>query len=174
LDYLTNKVIESADNLKKLWRTTDELLHRSTRLQRSDKECARFATGFSEFFVDKLRRIREAVVAEQTSLSLCTDARPERAQSGPSLTCFTSTTPDEVISVARRIRSKSLPLDILPTSLLKSSITAFAPAIAKLVNLSLTAEKMPPCLKVAQVLPLFKKNGVSTRQTWRIIDRSLT
>jgi len=53
--------------------------------------------------------------------------------------------------------SKSSPLDVLPCSLQKSCTDVFAPAIARLANLSFESGTFPSHYKRAQVLPLLKK-----------------
>ena len=57
---------------------------------------------------------------------------------------------------------KSSPLDVLPCQLLKSCAHVFAPAIARLANLSLQTGKFPARYKTAQVLPLRKKAGLDS------------
>ena len=72
--------------------------------------------------------------------------------------------------------SKSLPLDVLPCSLLKSCAHVFSPAIARLANLSLQTGKFPARYKRAQVLPLLKKAGFDSSQpaNYRPISNLLT
>jgi hypothetical protein len=55
---------------------------------------------------------------------------------------------------------KSSPLDVLPTTLLKSCAHVFAPIIARLANLSFQTGRFPSRYKRAQVLPLLKKAGL--------------
>jgi hypothetical protein len=53
--------------------------------------------------------------------------------------------------------SKSSPLDLIPTSLLKSCSVVFAPILANLANLSFSQGSFPSSFKLAQVTPLLKK-----------------
>jgi len=55
--------------------------------------------------------------------------------------------------------AKSSPLDVIPTSLLKSCVDIFAVLITRLANLSFGEGQFPSCFKTAQVLPLLKKAG---------------
>jgi len=57
---------------------------------------------------------------------------------------------------------KSSPLDVLPCQLLKSCAHVFAPAIARLANLSRQTGTFPARYKTAQVLPLLKKAGLDS------------
>ena len=60
--------------------------------------------------------------------------------------------------------NKSSPLDVLPTSLLKSCADIFAPITAHLANLSFEQGRFPTKFKLAQVLPLLKKAGADRSQ----------
>ena len=54
--------------------------------------------------------------------------------------------------------------DVLPTTLLRSSVDIFAPVIAHIANLSFTQCGFPAAFKTAQVLPLLKKPGMDKEQ----------
>ena len=56
--------------------------------------------------------------------------------------------------------SKSSPLNVLPTMLLKSSIKVFTPVLDHLVNLSFAESCFPRCFKTAQLQPHVKKPGL--------------
>jgi len=69
-------------------------------------------------------------------------------------------TSGEVLKLIANMPNKSSPLDVLPTSLLKSCADVFAPIIiAYLANLSFEQDQFPTTFKLAQVLPLLKKTG---------------
>jgi len=59
--------------------------------------------------------------------------------------------------------AKSSPLDVLPTSLIKSCRSSFAHIVARLANLSFEHATFPAKFKIAQVSPLLKKQGLDTR-----------
>jgi len=59
------------------------------------------------------------------------------------------------------IPAKSSPLDIVPTSLLKSCSDVFAVVIVRLANLSFRDGRFPTCFNLAEVLPLLKKSGAN-------------
>ena len=64
---------------------------------------------------------------------------------------------DEVVKLTASMSLKSSPRDILPTSLLKTCISALVPAIAHMANLSFKEGCFPSAFKTAQILPLLKK-----------------
>jgi len=117
---------------------------------------------FCQFFVDKVRRIRDNISAALQSSVRRTFA--VRQHLGPQLLSFQPVTAEEVRKLLYGMPSKSSPLDILPCSLLKSCAHVFSPAIARLANLSLQTGKFPARYKSAQVLPLLKKVGLDSSQ----------
>jgi len=72
-------------------------------------------------------------------------------------------TADEVGKLLGSMPAKSSPLDVLPTSLIKSCRSSFAHIIARLANLSFEHATFHAKFKIAQVTPLLKKQGIDTR-----------
>jgi len=87
-----------------------------------------------------------------------------RRHSSPTLTQLPSTSPDEVLKLLKSSRLKPSPVDVLPSSLLRSSADVLAPVIAHLANLSPAECRFPAALKAAQVRPLLKKPGLDKEQ----------
>jgi len=121
----------------------------------SDDECAHLSSIFSQFFIDKLKNIGDKIAATLTSTAAV--ALVTRSYSGSQLDGFSPVTTADVQRLLHTIRAKSSPLDVLPTSLLKSCADQFAVIIAQLANLSFRDGQFPACLKIAEVLPLLKK-----------------
>jgi len=134
------------------------VLHRGQQAPHSDEDCRKLAAGFSQFFTDKIQRIRQSIAASlQQSTLLAFDSPPH---DGLQLTELTPVTADEVRKVLTSTRIKSSPLDVLPASLLRSSVNVFAPILAHMANLSFAERCFPTAFKTAQVLPLLKKAGL--------------
>jgi len=158
-DKLKEQVAESAGDPAKMWRTTRRLLHSAPSCNLDDDECMTMSKAFGQFFIDKISNIRNAITV---ALSSNTDQiKPiDRTNNGPHLSEFSEVKVDEVIKLFNSMPNKSSPLDVLPTSLLKSCSNVFAPIVARLANLSFTEGQFPSSLKTAQVLPLLKKPGL--------------
>ena len=124
-----------------------------------DAQCAQLVSTFCQFFVDKVRRIGDISATLQSSGRRMF---ADRQHLGPELSFFESVTIEEVRKLLSTMPSKSSPLDVLPCPLLKSCAHVFAPAIARLANLSLQTGKFPARYKTAQVLPLLKKAGLDS------------
>ena len=104
-----------------------------------DAQCAQLVSTFCQFFVDKVRRSRDNISAALQSAVRRTFA--DRQHLGPLLSSFEPVTAEEV---RKLLSGMSSPLDVLPCSLLKSCAHVFAPAIARLANLSLQTGSFLP------------------------------
>jgi len=139
-----------------------------------DDECARLASTLNQFFVNKIDDIQSSIDAALQS----TVRRefPVRHHVDQSLSSFPPVSVTEVHNVLSAMPSKSSPLDVLPSSLLKTCADIFAPVIAQLAYLSFEAGKFPSGHKCAQVLPLLKKAGldVNSPRNYRPISNLTT
>jgi len=66
----------------------------------------------------------------------------------------------KITTLINSIPPKSLPLDFIPTSLIKSCSSTFGDIIARLANLSFSRGHFPTRYKRAIVTPLLKKLGL--------------
>ena len=158
--YLREKVATSADDPRTMWRTTRDLLHTSQSSGLDDGDCETMATTFSQFFSDKVARIKEAIRSTLSGMPLINLPPVDAVFSGMQLLDFGAVSVKEVKSLVNSMSNKSSPLDVLPTSLLKSCVDVFAPVIARIANLSFASGKFPSMFRIAQVLPLLKKQGL--------------
>lgn len=157
-DHIKSKLQEVSGDIRATWRTAQNLLHSRQRIVHDDAECADLVNKFSEFFTDKVRRIRDNISAAlQHSTHRLFASRPH---TGPQLSAFQPVTIDEVRKLLTSMPCKASPLDVLPCRLLKDCADVFAPVITRLANLSLEAGTFPSRFKSAQVLPLLKKAGL--------------
>ena len=140
-----------------MWRTTRDLLHTSQTNSLDDGDCEKMATTFSQFFSDKVARIKETIRSTLRHLPLVNLLPVDAVFSGPQLLDFGAVSIKEVKILVNSMSNKSSPLDVLPTSLLKSCADVFAPIVARIANLSFTSGKFPSMFRIAQVLPLLKK-----------------
>jgi len=130
-----------------------------------DAQCAQLVSTCCQFFVDKVRHIRDNISAAlQKSVHRTFAVLAVRQHLRPQLSSFEPVTAEEVRKLLSSMPSKSSPLNVLPCSLLKLCTHVFTPATARLANLSLQTGKFPARYKRAQVLPLLKKAGLDSSQ----------
>jgi len=116
-DHIRTQLQQTSGDIRATWRTAQSLLHSRQKVICDDSECADFVGKFSSFFVDKVRRIRDNIAsALQQSNPRMFAARPH---TGLELSDFQPVTIDEVRKLLASIPRKTLPLYVLPVSLLK-------------------------------------------------------
>jgi len=120
----------------------------------------------SQYFTDKLERIHQSIancsIQQFTESDYCS-----RRHTGPTLSQLSPTTAYEVRKVLTTTCLKPSPTDVLPTTLLRSSVDVFAPVIAHMANLSFNECRFPArpaAFKTAQELPLLKKPSLDKEQ----------
>jgi Reverse transcriptase (RNA-dependent DNA polymerase)/Endonuclease-reverse transcriptase len=159
-DHIRERLASVSGDVKSTWRTARDLLHMNHKIVHDDADCEKLVATFCRFFIDKVSMIRANLAAALQS-SVRRDFAT-RHHTGPSLSSFEPVTTDEVHRLLAAMPCKSSPLDVLPTTLLKSCSDVFAPVIARLANLSFQAGRFPSSYKRAQVLPLLKKAGLDS------------
>ena len=122
------------------------------------EENQRICDGFCSFFSDKLTKIAikisDIIASGTLPLPLqLTHAAPV------DFTHFTDISVEEAVRAIKNIPLKSLPLDFIPTTMLKSCADVFGPLIARLANTSFREGIFPDIFKIGQVTPLSKKPG---------------
>ena len=107
------------------------------------------ADEFASFFINKIRKIREA-------LDTSPKFKPTQQSSSKFLESFTNLTEDEAEKIIMSMPTKSCKLDVLPTKVVKDTVTPMLPLLTKIINLSLTEGLFVEEWKVALIQPLLK------------------
>ena len=77
----------------------------------------------------------------------------------------------EILRVIKTLKnSNSLGHDNLPTKFIKLSAAQIAPALEKIFNLAMKSGTYPDALKVAKVIPIFKKGSPTSLNNYRPIS----
>ena len=120
----------------------------------SDSE---ISTKFSNFFVDKIKRIRSDL--DNASDITCSEfSNNVTVQS--SLSTFASVSSEEMRLIIKQLPNKSSSLDPIPTWLLKECVEELLPIITTFVNRSMQEGTVPKALKHALVTPILKKDNM--------------
>ena len=157
--YFTNKVKESKDDPKALFRLTRNMMGNSGDKILPVHTCKRkLANDFSAFFTNKILNIRSELGLTDThkggSVTNCF--------SGVPLNTFMDATEAEILNIIKLSPVKSCELDPLPTWLLKECKAELVPLITDIVNMSLRESMFPKSLKTALIRPLLKKTGLDS------------
>ena len=117
-----------------------------------------FVTVTGQFF-----RVYHADIGLDAALKSCTLQHfCDCAYDGQPLADLQAVTAGDVAQLLATMPAKSLPLDVMLTSLLKQCADVFSPVIARLANLHFAQGLFPHRYKLAQVLPLLKKPGLDS------------
>jgi len=159
-DYFTEAINKSS--------TSKEVFQIGNSLLFKKKECSlpshtsaeQLANKFSDFFHNKIVRIRTSLTSDRCSTdSTSTTSSSQNSADIPQLTTFVEASEAEISKLISRSPTKSCSLDPIPTWLLKSCLPVFVPILTRIVNSSLAQGIVPEGLKEALVTPLLKKPG---------------
>ena len=146
---------------RRVWAAVKDLLHGESTCDVGKPDAnAAYCRTLAAFFVNKVRNIRSVIattLAGRNPTPLSSDV-PHQGQG--QLSEFTPVTPMEVQRVLKSMPSKSSPLDVVPTSLLKTCSDGFSIIIANLANITFQRGYFPTKFKTAQITPLIKQHGL--------------
>ena len=149
--------IESANNSRKLFSLTDELLG-VPKSKPLPTNCPRdvLPQQFSDYFSDKVTKIR-------TELDELNAPPPSFTEyDGVLFSEFRPVTEKEIRDLILTSSPKTCILDPLPTSIVQEQIDVLVPVITNIINMSLTSGTVPKLFKTAVVTPLLKKMNLDT------------
>ncbi|XP_056006684.1 uncharacterized protein LOC130050513 [Ostrea edulis] len=154
LQHYRTLVLDNIGDSKQLFRVVNKLLGwNSTTPLPADKLPSDLADIFSDFFVQKITRIRSSIACDNHNPLVDPPAIGDETK----LSLFQHVTVDEVTKLIRSSVDKSCELDPIPTSLVKQEVTALAPVITSIINKSLESGSFPTSFKEAIAKPLLKK-----------------
>ena len=115
------------------------------------------------FFEEKVTKLQRAITAcLLSSIIRSADISPTPVTT--KLSTFTPTSQPKVASLIDAAPSKTSPLDILPTPIMKLSCDELSVVIAGVANRSFERSEFLASMKVDLVRPLIKKHGLITNE----------
>jgi hypothetical protein len=152
--YWRSVIEANSTNPSKLWHAVDNILGRTRVCSYGSIPAERF----SQFFIDKVDRIRQATAGSSPPSFMSLH------MAGVQLDAFEPVTVDEVIRAIGQLPNKMSAADPLSTDVLKNIADLVAPYISDLFNRSLNDGHVPLCFKRAFLTPIVKKPGLDPRQ----------
>ena len=111
------------------------------------------AGDFSMFFNDKIRKVKDELDCLPDTTGLAHDVK----RTVPQLSRFQEMSQEEVCKIIMNSKSKSCPLDPIPSWLLKRCLHELSPIICDIVNSSMKSGEVAKSFKEARLTPLIKK-----------------
>ena len=164
-EFYKERIHAAASDPRRRWSEIRNVLNMTTSAEvLPPEECQGRCDRFVEFFVGKVRSVKQAVSDKVDSLvgGRMDPLFHDHAHVGPDFAELEPPSIDDVKKILGSIPGKSSNMDAIPTSLLKSCADIFAPLIARLAALSFRDGQFPSWFKIASVTPLLKKPGLAS------------
>ena len=152
--HINDKIKECGRDTRKLYREISSLLDLNKENQFPEKSDDQLAEGFSNFFMEKIEKIREELATHRRF-----------TPQDQSITQFTFFNPigEEIISkLVKNAKPTTCPLDPLPTAYIHKYNHIIVPVITDIINSSLTTGSVYKEWKSSIIKPLLKKEGLDT------------
>ena len=156
-NFYKDRLEASSGNQKKLFGCINELLNKSKSTSLPSHTSKKdLADDFSDYFMDKVNKIRQSLEEIQSSNS----QNAESSDSPTILSVLAPATEDEVRKIIRSSSSTTCASDPMPTPLMKECLDILLPTITHIINRSLAESEVPETFKLAIILPLLKKESL--------------
>ena len=143
MNYYNDKITEDGHNTKTLFKIAKELTgHNENPVLPSHNDPIILANKFSEYFCDKIKKIRDAI-----TIYLSKSPPSETKYSGDKLTTLQPLTLDEVKHLIESSATKSCEHDPIPTWHVKECILELLPLIAAIINSILHVVSIRVCIE---------------------------
>ena len=171
--FYSKKIETSKNNIKSLWETVNNLIGKNKRNDsntfningQQTNDSFQIANDFNDYFTNVGSNLASNIDAGNSHF---TDFTPPPCKS--SLFLY-STHNHEIIKIVKNLKpSKSSGHDGISSYLLKHIINYIATPLSHIFNLSLSTGKCPNALKLAKVIPIYKKDDPSLITNYRPIS----
>ena len=158
--YYSDKVVLNKDNKSSLWRTVNDLIKSKKKeipnvMTDNDQDIndpTKIANCFNNFFTNIGPTLASTI---NINVGNFTDYLPKRNMNS---LFFTPTNENEILNIVRSFKSsRSCGHDGLSMHLLKQIIHSLVTPLTHICNLSLSTGIFPNSLKIAKVIPIYKK-----------------
>ena len=151
--YLADVISENLDNPRRLWNSTNNILHRISPPGLPEFTSVKsLCNHLSRYFVDKIETIHTKFSDEVQNIP-----KVQKTEIRSKMNVFERLSEDEIKKLILSPLSKSCDLDPIPTSVLKNCLAILITSITDIINISMKTSKFPQTFKEAHVEPLPKK-----------------
>ena len=174
-NYFLSIIDKEKQNLSTLWNLVGDIINpnkikRQTRIDKLiiDDKIIRDNNGIAETLNNFFSTIGNQLALKHTSKHNFTNYLKNRI---PSSMYLKPTDDQEILSLINKLQhKKSGGDDEIRPSMLKTHSDSLTPAITHIINLSFSEGRVPDKLKIAKVIPIFKKNEKHNPNNYRPIS----
>ena len=171
--YYSNKLEQDNGNSNKVWQTINELVKNkknnypnSININGTEiKDPMQIANRFNEYFTNIGPKLASSIPSTASHFSSYISENSETSL------FFTPTSENEIIKIVNSLEpSKSCGYDNLNVNLLKKIIFYIVSPLNHIFNLSFCSGIFPDSMKIAKVIPIFKKDDPTEIKNYRPIS----
>ena len=175
LRYYESKINNTSNNIKQTWKLINEVINKRnskpkfhSKFQYRNKEISdptEIANKFCSYFTSVGKNLADQIPSSSVS--------PKRYLQGNvrESIFFTPATTQEIIDISRTFQSGKAPgYDGIKITTVKQSIYHICEPLTYIINLSLSSGIVPNNMKVARVIPIYKKEDPSLFSNYRPIS----
>lgn len=166
-NYFAEKIDDSDNKSKTIWNIVNNLTNKTQdnlKTLPSNNKVKTMADNFNNHFANSAQNL---ILNSQISNSpyKC------KIKKNPNSLYFYPTNDYEIITLCNKLKNKqSSGNDGIPTTILKKCIKVIAGPIAHIINLSMLTGTVPENLKLALILPIYKKGDINDYDNYRPIN----
>ncbi len=175
--YIQEKLLKYNKSCRKTWQFINEILNRKrkdlpiprkllkdNRVINDPKEMAQV---FNQFFAEVGQNLADEIPAHRRSSLLDTMNYDVRFPTSK----FNGCTAQEIASIISKMNERKVGgFDEIPVKLLKLVSSEVSPILARFINEALSTGKYPDSLKIAKIIPIFKKGNREEATCYRPIS----
>ena len=172
-EYYSNKLERNKGNINNIWQTINELVKKKKNSQADFinkngievKDPSEIARIFNDYFTNIGPELASSI---KTNVGCFTDYLSENSETS---LFFTPTSENEILKIVHSLESrKSCGYDEISANLLKRIIFYIISPLTYIFNLSFTSGIFPDAMKIAKVIPVFKKDDPALVKNYRPIS----
>ena len=172
-DYYMNLFNQNLNNMRNTWKTLNHLMDRKTKeskctslmsndiLYSNDSDIAEI---FSDYFAKIPVELENNLPKNNIDPTSLIPNVPHR------LSHFELCIPSEVSDIIMNLKLTKQNRDSVSIRLIKDNVDTIAPVVSDLINQSLVEGVFPDCLKLAEIIPIFKKGETNLPSNYRPIS----
>ncbi len=174
--YWDTKFVEDQNNIKDTWKNIKSLINKNNNTYTPTQfntetnkivDPIEICNEFNKYFVNIGTELNNKIPTSNTT-SISFLSKIAKTQDSAFIN---PTSENEILNIVRQMKNKtSSGIDSITNKLLKTTIWSILTPLTDIFNSSLTTGICPQCLKIAKIIPIFKKGDSTNFNNYRPIS----